>query len=353
MNPSNEAATIVVPGDLHLTTREQENYSAAVRVVEEINELVRPDFVQFIGDNVQDVTEEQFDLFDEIRRLVKAPHFSLVGDHDVVGDSQATLFRKRVGQPAGSTVLSGYRFVRLNTLDPPRLGFSDAQLCWLEDEFETARYSGERVVLFQHHYPHKVCESFAGPGVERWRALVNDYRPVATVCGHTHYLQFANDGRNVSVATRSIGDPEGGPAGYLVLHLQDDDFAAAYRTIEDSGPLVLITHPRALLLATAGRHVVSGDDEFRARIWSPVRPSRVVGSIDGGAWFDLLATVDGGWSAPLDGSRLEKGEHRVVVEARLPDGGRGRNDIRFFFDPTGRFTAVPDAQPVVRTTAFC
>ena len=53
MSSENGSVTVAVPGDLHLTTRDQPNYEVAVNVVQEINDLIRPDFVQFIGDNVQ------------------------------------------------------------------------------------------------------------------------------------------------------------------------------------------------------------------------------------------------------------------------------------------------------------
>lgn len=357
MNETQGPVTIVVPGDLHLTTRGRENYETALCVVKEVNELVQPDFVQFIGDNVQDATKEQFGLFEEITDLLNVPHFVLVGDHDVCGDPEATRFRKLIGEPYGSTVLKGFRFVRLNTLEMLPLGFSDSQIWWLRNEFEAARDSQQRVVVFQHHYPHKVCENFAGPGVHQWRDIVNSHGPVAIICGHTHYGQIANDGRNVAIATRSIGDPEGGAPGYLVMHMQDDDFAVTYRTIEDDGPLVLITHPRDLLLATDARHIVHCDDELRVRVWSNSPVAHVVATFGEGQWigpwFDLHSTADGQWAAPLDATQLAKGEHRVTVEARLSDGQRGQQQISFFVDATGRYTAVPNVRPVVRTTAFC
>ena len=353
MNGNHGPVTVVVPGDLHLTTRGRENYEAALCVVNDVNELIRPDFVQFIGDNVQDATKDQFRLFTEITELLAVPHFVLVGDHDVCGDPDATRFRELVGAPYGSAVLKGFRFVRLNTLEVPPLGLSDAQLWWLRDEFEAAADQHERTVLFQHHYPHKVCETFAGPGVSQWRECVNHYRPTAIVCGHTHYGQIANDGQNVAIATRSIGDPEGGAPGYLVMYLEDDNFAVAYRTVEEDGPLVLITHPRDILLATDPRHVVRCDDDIRVRVWSDSPVARLVASIDDGPRLDLKPVTDGGWTAPLDGAELAKGEHGINVEAHLEDGRSGGQQLSFFVDGTGRYTAVPAARPVVRTTAFC
>ena len=70
---------------------------------------------------------------------------------------------------------------------------------------------GERVVIFQHNYPYQIWEDFAGPGIDDWRRSRAKRRVEGIICGHTHYWQVANDGRNVHIATRSIGDPEGGP----------------------------------------------------------------------------------------------------------------------------------------------
>jgi signal transduction histidine kinase len=53
---------VVVPGDLHLTEPDLENVRASHWMVGEVNGLIRPDFVQFIGDNVQDASEAQFRL---------------------------------------------------------------------------------------------------------------------------------------------------------------------------------------------------------------------------------------------------------------------------------------------------
>lgn len=353
MKPVNGQVTVVVPGDLHLTTRDQPNYEAAVKVIGQINDVIRPDFVQFIGDNVQDAKEEQFELFKQLTDSLSVRHFALVGDHDVCLDANATVFRKWIGEPFGSFALRGFRFVRLNTLEIPRLGFSENQLHWLNQEFEFARHQHQQVVLFQHHYPYKVCETFAGPGIDRWRELVETHRPVAVVCGHTHYGQIANNGRNIAVAARSIGDPEGGAPGCLIIHLDDDDLAIVYRTLEDQGPLVLITHPRDSLLATDVRHIVRGDDVVRVRIWANETVVHVAASIDDGPRFELQPAEKHEWVAPLPGASVHKGEHSLRVDVRLRDGQRGHQQIRYFVDPTRRFTAVPGARPAVQTTTFC
>src|SRR3712207_8945028 len=59
-----------------------------------------------------------------------------------------------------------------------------------------------------------------------WRDWSSD------VCSSDLYGQVANDGRNIYVTTRSIGDPEGGSAGYAVMHLEGEDLAFTHRAFE-------------------------------------------------------------------------------------------------------------------------
>lgn len=212
---------------------------------------------------------------------------------------------------------------------------------------------GEHFVIFQHNYPYQIWEDFAGPGVDDWRGVVQSRRVAAIICGHTHYLQFANDGRNALVATRSIGDPEGGPPGYLVGHVEGDDLAITFRGVDEVGPLVLVTRPRELILATGPAHVISGHDRVRVRTWSGLPVERVVAQVDECEPFPLESEGPGRWTAPLDARRLLKGEHTLAVEATDTEGRQGRHAIEFLIDPTGRFTAVPGVRPRVTTTEFC
>ena len=83
---TDRGVVVAVPGDLHLTEAGRPNHAVARWAVGEINALVRPDFVQFIGDNVQDGTPEQFALFRELAGRLRVPWYALVGDHDAPGD---------------------------------------------------------------------------------------------------------------------------------------------------------------------------------------------------------------------------------------------------------------------------
>ena len=164
---------------------------------------------------------------------------------------------------------------------------------------------------------------------------------------------MANDGRNVYIATRSIGDPEGGPAGYAIVHLDGDEVATTYRTAEDRGPIALITHPRRVILATKPAHIVTGPAEGRARAWSKAKISSAQFRIDDGAWSDMKTTGDLTWSFPIPGDALSKGEH--TLEVRLVDDQKaeGTDRITFACDLSGRYNAYPMVEPVVKETKFC
>jgi predicted phosphodiesterase len=343
----------VIPGDLHLTEPDLDNVRAMEWVAREVNDLIRPDFVQFIGDNVQDATDSQFKLFGAVRDGLQAPHFALVGDHDVKGDPTAAAYRRHVGEPYGSISLRGFRFIRLNTQECRPLGLSVEQVAWFAQEVDQAFNRGQKVVVFQHNYPFQIWEDFYGSGIDAWRAVVQSRRIEAIVCGHTHYWQVANDGKNVVVATRSIGDPEGGPPGYTLLYLSGDDLAIRFRPIDELGPALLVTHPRERLLATSPRHIVRGPDFVRVRVWSESDVLDARYRIDGGASQSLQFENDGHWGGPLAGDELTKGAHELEVVVVASDGARTCQVIEFVVDATGRYTAVPEVRPAVASTAFC
>jgi Icc protein len=352
MNGADLPVIVVVPGDLHLTAPGLINYRVARWMVDEVNELIRPDFVQFIGDNVQDGTGAQFRLFTELARHLRVPWHALVGDHDVQDDPQARQFRAQVGPPTGKVSLRGFRFLRLNSQECRPLGFGPEQLAWFGGQLNEAQAIGERVVVFQHNYPYKVWETFDGPGIDVWRQTVHTWPIAAILTGHTHYGQAANDGRNVVITTRSIGDPEGGPPGFTVAFFHGDDLAVTYRTVENSGPVVLITHPRDKLLATGPAHVVRGPDQARVRVWCDA-PRIVRGQLDDGAWLPLELVGPQDWACALAGERLAKGEHCFRASATDIEGQVSEQVIEFAVDSTGRYTAVPAVRPAVCGTSFC
>jgi predicted phosphodiesterase len=353
MNPPDAPITFVWPGDIHLEEPGRANHRDALHVVEEINTLIRPDFVQFAGDNVQHAREIEWELFREITGKLQVPWHALVGDHDAHHDGGCHAYRANVGQTHGAFTLRGVRFILLNTMEFRPLGLTDAQILWFRYEVDAALERGERIVVFQHHYPFKVCESFDGPGIAAWREIVQTRPILGVFCGHTHYGQIANDGRNLYVATRSIGDPQGGPAGCAVVHLHGDDLALKYRSVEETGPLAMITHPRQLILCTGPKHIVSGPDEVRIRTWSKEAVASARFRIDDGKWQDLEPAGPGQWSGPIPGDRLGKGTHSLETSVTDANQATGADRIVFQLDRSARFTAVPGVEPAVADTKYC
>ena len=164
---------------------------------------------------------------------------------------------------------------------------------------------------------------------------------------------MANDGRNIYVATRSIGDPEGGAAGYAIVHLDDEDIALTYRTTEQKGPIALITHPRRVILATRAAHIITGPGECRARGWSSTPIKSAQARIDDGAWGEMKETDDMTWSFPIPGDLLAKGEHSLEVSLTDESGATGTDRITFACDLSGRYNPYPMVDPVVKGTKYC
>ena len=350
---STKPVVFVWPGDLHLEFTDRPNYQAALWMVEEVNELVRPDFVQFAGDNVQHARENEWSLFKNVTDKLKMPFHALVGDHDAHHDPGCYSYQTHVGATYHAFTVGGYRFICLNTNQYKPLGMSQEQVIWFRYEVDAALARNERVIVFQHNYPFQVWEDFAGPGMEAWREVMQTRPITALFSGHTHYDQVANDGRNVYVATRSIGDPEGGAAGYAIIHLDGDDLAMTYRTIEDRGPVALITHPRRVIFATKAAHIITGPAECRVRGWSVVPIPSARARIDEGAWSEMRKTGEMAWSFPIPGDRLAKGEHTLEVRLTDENEAEGTDRILFACDLSGRYNPYPMVEPVVKGTKFC
>jgi hypothetical protein len=98
---------------------------------------------------------------------------------------------------------------------------------------------------------------------------------------------------------------------------------------------------------------VSGPDQVVVRVWSLSHVRAVLYRVDECPWAGLELSDDGHWQGPIAGDRLAKGVHTLHVVAEAADGTEGSQRIEFVVDPTGRYTAVPEVQPIVTSTQFC
>jgi hypothetical protein len=128
------------------------------------------------------------------------------------------------------------------------------------------------------------------------------------------------------------------------LHLTEpdrDNARVAFQVVEEANALI------------RPDFVISGPDRVVVRVWSESPVVAVNYRIDEGARSGLEPSGDSDWSGPLPGDRLAKGEHLLEVVAVAADDTEGSHRVGFMVDPTGRYTAVPEARPVVTSTAFC
>ena len=350
---STKPVVFVWPGDLHLEAADRPNYQTALWMTDEVNEVIRPDFVQFAGDNVQHARDNEWELFKNVTSKLKMPFHALVGDHDAHHDPGCHAYQARLGETYKAFTVEGYRFICLNTNQYKPVGMSDEQVIWFRYEVDAAVARGERVIVFQHNYPFQVWEDYAGPGIEAWREIMQTRPITALFSGHTHYGQVANDGRNIYFATRSIGDPEGGPAGYAIVHLDEEDLALTYRSSEEQGPITLITHPRRIILATKPAHIITGPTECHARAWSRVPITSAQARIDEGDWSKMHETGEMTWSFAIPGDTLAKGEHTLEIRLMDQNESEGTDRITFACDRSGRYNPYPMVEPVIKGTKFC
>lgn len=138
------------------------------RFVGEMNQNIKPDFVVFLGDMIQDMTLEEdlehYRLGMEILGELDAPMFPVVGNHDLIKMTEAQVLDlwKLAGPHLEATgALSeerlyyrfqrnGWDFLVLQSHErkDQHIFMDEAQIQWLERELEAC---GERVVVWIHH----------------------------------------------------------------------------------------------------------------------------------------------------------------------------------------------------------
>jgi len=72
-------------GDLHMSTRREQNYRDFVSLIEEVNQVMAAslNFAYLPGDNADHGRIEEYELVREGLDQLKLPWFAILGDHDV------------------------------------------------------------------------------------------------------------------------------------------------------------------------------------------------------------------------------------------------------------------------------
>ncbi|HSY98993.1 MAG TPA: metallophosphoesterase [Terriglobales bacterium] len=128
-------------GDLHMTTRHEQNYRDFVSLIEEVNRVMADslNFAYLPGDNADHGGVEEYELVRQGLDQLNLPWFAIVGDHDVHLKSHDNFKRYMMSAAFYRFDLGSYSFLALDAFasEAPKIfDISEEQLYWLEQELE-------------------------------------------------------------------------------------------------------------------------------------------------------------------------------------------------------------------------
>ena len=157
------------------------------------------------------------------KHLGRMGWWAVLGNHDWLGNPEAQIeysahstrfnmpahyYRKDFGvqgQPPLLTVLA------VDT--EPQFGFWDEQVQWLEGELQALQGQGHAVVVIGHHpIVSNGTHGAAQPVEARLKPILENYAPIAYLCGHDHHLEL-NIENNVAYAVLGGGGKQKRPVG--------------------------------------------------------------------------------------------------------------------------------------------
>jgi predicted phosphodiesterase len=309
-------------GDLHLTEAGLENHLDFGKIVDELNRNAddRIDFVYLPGDNADDGTPEQFRLVREGLSRLRPPWHAIPGDHDFKPRSLDNFYAGLGTQKLPyATDVAGCRCIFLDVVSRgqggPDFKLGAARILWLRGQLDAARSEGKTSVVFMHAYPADLGEE-----AQEVSALIDESGAVLVAMGHTHYNEISNDGRTIYAATRSTGQIEEGPVGFVFVAIDGGVVNWRFKPLASSWPFAMITSPADRRLATAGPQSTK-PGEIRASAWGAVPIARAEFRIDGGEWHPMYGGDRGRFAASHAGSN-----DRFKLEVRVVDQ-EGATDV--------------------------
>ncbi len=326
-------------GDLHMTTRHEQNYRDLLSLIEEVNQVMADSlsFVYLPGDNADQGEAAQYEVVREALDRLTLPWFAIVGDHDVHLKSLNNFQRYMMPEPVYSFEAGEYRFLALNAFasaSPKNFDVSEEQLLWLGQMLEAANQKQKRCIVLLHCYP-----SDLGHSSDALRRLLHKYRVLLVDMGHTHYNEIAHDGCCLYTATRSTGQIEEGPAGFSITNLDHGVVSWRFKPLQE-WPLVMITTPaeeRLIVDPSSASQVLRGRIPVRVKAWSN-RPL-VRGHILFNEQKIDLTPVTGSavWYAEIDTATVPDGKHSLTVTISDASGRESHDQIRLVVSQSGAY----------------
>jgi Icc protein len=317
-------------GDLHMTTRQEQNYRDFLSLVEEVNRVMADslNFAYLPGDNADHGKAEEYELVREGLDRLQLPWFAIVGDRDVHPKRHHNFLYFMMPEPFYRFEVGSYCFFALDAFvsdEPKMLDISAEQLNWLQQELELAIAIHKRSVLFLHCYPSEL-----GNSSSPLRDPIKRYGVLHVDMGHTHYNEIANDGRTLYTATRSTGQIEEGPVGFSVTNLDNGVVSWRFKHLAE-WPLVMITASaderlsadREPPLNVAGERMT-----VRVKAWSDKKLLRGFAAI-GDQQVDLEQLASSAiWQANVEANRFGDGDYALTVNVTDEAGKSGEDVIR-------------------------
>jgi serine/threonine-protein phosphatase CPPED1 len=174
------------------------------KAVEQINAL-KPDFVVFCGDFVEDFDQQSVTDFNKIRSGLIAPSYLTPGNHELYYQpTQATLsrYRKIFGKDYFSFTHKGYTFVFADSQlwKSPLKGETEKLDAWFEETLRAAKEAKSPVFVVQHipiflkqpNEPEDPDYNLSPARRRELLALMADSGVVAVLGGHTHKAVINN-----------------------------------------------------------------------------------------------------------------------------------------------------------------
>ena len=324
-------------GDLHMTTRHEQNYRDSVSLTEEVNRVMADslNFAYLPGDNTDHGGIDEYELVRQGLDQLNLPWFAIVGDHDVHAKSHDNFKRFMMPEAFYRFDLGLYSFLALDAFasnNPKTFGISEEQLHWLWQELGAIAAAQERSVLFLHCYPSELGE-FSSP----LRNLIKKYNVRLVDMGHTHYNEIANDGHTLYTATRSTGQIEEGPVGFSITNLDHDVVSWRFKPLGE-WPFVMITSPgdeRLLTNPEVAPRTVVKKMPVRVKAWSDRKLLHGYAEI-GDQRVDLEQIEKSAvWQATVQTDRLPDGISQLTVHFEDEDGKLAHDTIRFINPSSG------------------
>lgn len=277
------------------------------RITNEVNTLIKPDFVLITGDLVSVTDEPSTRLVAQTLKGFHAPVYAVPGNHDD-GIVEAGWFQKYLGptrrvidQPPWYVVaFDGRPFMKPRGAEPAEL------LAWIEAQMARPVRQGQARLVVSHYPLHidarwsdkrfpRPFFQMTGAWPIRLNLLLEQCGAAGYLAGHTHgaYRVVCWDKGVLSSASASVGK-----------------------------------WPRVVVLQPAARY--GGGDGFvdkrvtvRAHVLSPYVVERVELICDGAP--ALMEKTGGVWQTVLDTTSLENGGHALTVRAHA--GGRSGESV--------------------------